>query len=166
MLRHNLIITLSIISLNAFAQPESSVSTIPLMVKSTCEINNPPSSNLYMATKWYRNSSEQKAIYIQTFRLATGEIEKQVKAQKLKPNTWGVVMDIDETILDNSNYQASLVENCSNFSPTTWNNFGKGADKMFRMWGTAAVSGEMYAKYGTHAYVESQVDLTLTICPY
>lgn len=112
MLRRSLIIILSIYSLNAIA-------------KSTCEIDNPPSSNLYMATKWYRDSSEQRAIYIQTFRLATQEIQQQVTEQKLKPKTWGVVMDIDETILDNSNYQVSLVQNCSNFNPTTWDKFVK-----------------------------------------
>ena len=126
MLRRSLVIALSLVSFNAFANVDSSapVPALPL-IKSTCEINNPQSSNLYMATKWYRDSSEQRAIYIQTFRLAAKEIQEQVKMQKLKPKTWGVVMDIDETILDNSDYQESLVENCSNFSPKTWSAFVK-----------------------------------------
>ena len=126
MLRRSLIISLSALSLTAFANnTESSIIVVPATIKPTCEINNPQSSNLYMATKWYRNSSEQRAIYIQTFRLASQEIQKQVKTQKLKAKTWGIVMDIDETILDNSDYQASLVTNCSSFSPVTWDKFVK-----------------------------------------
>ena len=91
--------------------------------QSTCIVGDPVSSNLYMAVKWYRNSSEQKAIYLQIFRLAAQEIQAEVKEKKFKPKTWGVTMDIDETILDNSDYQAMLAAKCASFNPVTWKNF-------------------------------------------
>ncbi|MEN9947081.1 MAG: hypothetical protein RLZZ293_1467 [Pseudomonadota bacterium] len=71
------------------------------------------------AVKWYRNSAEKKALYAQGYNLGTQYVENTVKQQHLKPKTWGVILDIDETILDNSWYFrqcGQLVDSESNFS--------------------------------------------------
>lgn len=54
------------------------------------------------ALKWYRDSSERNAIYREVFFLAENVIKQQVSSEGLKPKQWGVVLDIDETALDNS----------------------------------------------------------------
>ncbi len=66
---------------------------------------------LKQSIKWYRVSAEKKALYRQAFTLGTQYVEKTVKEQNLQPKTWGVILDIDETTLDNSAYFAKYM-NC------------------------------------------------------
>jgi len=57
---------------------------------------------LKKAIKWYRNSAEKKALYLQIFSMGYQYIYATIKKLGLKPKTWGVVLDMDETVLDNS----------------------------------------------------------------
>lgn len=52
--------------------------------------------------KWYRNSAEKKALYNQAYSMGSQYVRLWVKSNNPKPNTWGVILDIDETALDNS----------------------------------------------------------------
>ena len=65
----------------------------------------------YDAVKWYRNSAEVYAHYRQIFLMAGNIIQQKVLAEKLKPHQWGVIFDIDETILNNSrwNYEHDIL---------------------------------------------------------
>jgi len=56
------------------------------------------SSNNYQAVKWYRSSAEKVASYNQVFKIGLD----YVKTHSPKGKAWGVVLDIDETTLDNS----------------------------------------------------------------
>ncbi len=81
---------------------------------------NPLSNQLVNATMWYQQSDEMKAIYLQNFNWAKKIVEmEQIKNQ----NQWklAVVVDIDETMLDNSPYEGMLVKTGTSFSPETWN---------------------------------------------
>src|SRR5262245_55604156 len=51
---------------------------------------------------WVRNSAEYRAITRQTYALAAQAVESKKKAYG---GPWGVVLDVDETVLDNSQYQ-------------------------------------------------------------
>lgn len=66
------------------------------------------------AVHWYRNSAEMRAVYEQTYALATGEL--RALAQGLPRGSWGVIMDVDETLLDNSGY----VVEYGRYTPRTW----------------------------------------------
>src|SRR3989339_798694 len=59
---------------------------------------------LKQAIKWYRDSAEQTALYRQAYNAGTDYVENWVKVKHPQPKTWGVVLDIDETTLDNSWY--------------------------------------------------------------
>ncbi len=59
-----------------------------------------PKPSIQTALKWYRSSAEKNAIYHEIFYLAKNSIEKNIKDNDLKEHTWGVILDIDETILD------------------------------------------------------------------
>lgn len=61
-------------------------------------------ANLQQAVKWYRDSAEKTALYRQAYNVATNYINQWVKTNHPKPKTWGVILDIDETTLDNSWY--------------------------------------------------------------
>lgn len=52
--------------------------------------------------KWYHVSAEKKALYHQAYNVASQKIKHEVKKDKLKKDSWGVILDIDETVLDNS----------------------------------------------------------------
>jgi len=74
----------------------------------------------YYADMWYRDSAERNAIYREVYLLAEQIIKQKVAAQNLKPKQWGIVLDIDETALDNSewNYQHDIQG-----KQQSWNNF-------------------------------------------
>jgi 5'-nucleotidase (lipoprotein e(P4) family) len=66
--------------------------------------NKSPNNELKQAIKWYRDSAEQKALYNQAFGMGSKYINNWVIKNKPKAKTWGVILDIDETTLDNSWY--------------------------------------------------------------
>lgn len=80
---------------------------------SNCDIAKPIDSPLYLATKWYRSSAEMQAAYIQTFKLAE---QKVLAKHKTANKNWGVVLDIDETVLDNSEYEKRILLKTTTFS--------------------------------------------------
>jgi 5'-nucleotidase (lipoprotein e(P4) family) len=69
------------------------------------------------ALHWYRDSAEQRAIYVETFRAA--EAAARAASAGLAPRSWGVILDVDETLLDNSEYEWRL--NGALYSAATWN---------------------------------------------
>ena len=77
----------------------------------------------YVALKWYRDSTERVAQYNQTFTLGMEKINAKIKNKKLKSGSWGVVMDIDETVLDNTEYQKRYALACGEFNPQTLYSF-------------------------------------------
>jgi predicted secreted acid phosphatase len=68
----------------------------------TCVPGDPQSNQIYNAVQWYRDAAESKALYREIFFMAGQSMSQKVQAEQLKPKTWGVVFDIDETLLDNS----------------------------------------------------------------
>ena len=55
---------------------------------------------------WLRNSAEYRAISLQTFRAALAAAERLSAGRAA--GSWGVSVDADETILDNSTYEVEL----------------------------------------------------------
>lgn len=88
-----------------------------------------PDENLN-AVVWMQSALEYEATALQAFRLAqlqleaalkdpgwTAALEQTADAEKLPP---AVIVDVDETVLDNSFYQARMVRDDTAFSPQTW----------------------------------------------
>ncbi len=71
-----------------------------------------------LSLNWYQQSGELKALSYQAFNLAKIAFDN-AKLQGIENPA--VVVDIDETILDNSPYQASLIGQENGFSSETWN---------------------------------------------
>ena len=83
------------------------------------------------AVLWMQRSAEYKAISLQSYRLAemqlesamnnknwTAALEQVGNYQNLPP---AVVLDLDETALDNSAYEAELIQTRQTYSRKTWN---------------------------------------------
>ena len=77
------------------------------------------SDHLINATLWMQHSAEYRAICLQTYKIAKSALAENVKAKQTdKPAA--VVLDIDETVLDNSYYEAYMATEATSFSDSTW----------------------------------------------
>ena len=70
------------------------------------------------AVHWWRNSAEQRAVFVQTYRWA-GERLRELAAREPR-GTWAVIMDADETTLDNSAYQLRRGSQNLGYSSESW----------------------------------------------
>ena len=68
---------------------------------------------------WVRTSAEYRAIFVQTYRAATERVQELARGRA--NGSWGVILDGDETVLDNSEYQRRLFERGARFDINTWN---------------------------------------------
>jgi 5'-nucleotidase (lipoprotein e(P4) family) len=68
---------------------------------------------------WFRNSAERQALSRQTFSFATIQLEEKI-GYRFSKQAWAVVLDADETILDNSQFQKESFEQNLAFSPDRW----------------------------------------------
>ena len=86
------------------------------------------------ATAWVQLSAEYHAIALQTYRMATEHLQEAVankswsavpsQSESLQANPrdmpMAVVLDLDETVMDNSGFQAEMIQKGTQFSPTAW----------------------------------------------
>jgi 5'-nucleotidase (lipoprotein e(P4) family) len=68
--------------------------------------------------RWVRESAEWRAIARQTWRLATERVEALASGRAA--GSWAVILDADETVLDNSEYQRRLAERGARYADSTW----------------------------------------------
>jgi len=74
--------------------------------------------HLMMATLYHQHAAECKALYYQAFNLAKMMLDKDLANKKLKGKR-AVVVDIDETILDNSPFEAAMMSRHAAY-PEDW----------------------------------------------
>ena len=93
-----------------------------------------PHNDMLLATLWTQRSIEFKGNALTVFALArirldealadkswtASPAEQKADYQNLPP---AVILDIDETLLDNSRYQVWMLKNNQSFSTKTWNQF-------------------------------------------
>ena len=78
------------------------------------------SKDLVNATVWMQNAGEYKALTLQAYQLAEKRLaEILVEDKTAKPKA--IVLDIDETVLDNSPYQAWQIMHKKDFNQADWN---------------------------------------------
>lgn len=62
---------------------------------------------LLNAVAWYQHSGEMQALYFQGFNIARERVDMALKSMIMQP--LAVVVDIDETMLDNSPYETEVI---------------------------------------------------------
>jgi 5'-nucleotidase (lipoprotein e(P4) family) len=75
----------------------------------------PAEGALPLEVRWYRTSAEARGIYLQTYRAAAERL-REVIAAGAPASPWTVVMDADETVLDNSLYEERIARQRLPFS--------------------------------------------------
>ena len=71
-----------------------------------------------MATNWYQTSGEARALYLQGYNIATQRLKEYLKTPHTKP--YSIVLDLDETVLDNSPYQAENIILGRGYDSKSW----------------------------------------------
>lgn len=121
--------------------------TVVVLLLNGCSITARPKSashNNLNSVLWVQTSAEYKANSLQAYNAAanivdkarndkswTAILEQGSNFARLPP---AVIMDIDETVLDNSQYQAQLVLDNGRFNPASW-------DQWLAMGAATAVPG-------------------------
>jgi len=71
-----------------------------------------------LSVRWFRASAERRALYFQSYRMAATAIER--RSAGLPLGSWAVILDADETVIDNSPYEQELAERRVSYSEPTW----------------------------------------------
>jgi 5'-nucleotidase (lipoprotein e(P4) family) len=67
---------------------------------------------------WARTSAEHTALFLQTFRAAGDRVAELARGRA--SGSWAVIVDADETLVDNSEYQRRLHGSGARFDSLTW----------------------------------------------
>ena len=91
---------------------------------------SPPTENLPLAELWTQTSAEHAALCLQAYNVAADQFERWAPLFQKRDDglaylpgsdkPLAVILDLDETVLDNSGYQAFLYENNTSYNSTTW----------------------------------------------
>lgn len=84
--------------------------------------NTPIREHTISALLWQQNSAEYKALCYQSFNIARRNLEN-LKSSEGKP--YAIITDIDETVLDNSPYNAMQIEKDKDYEKEDWIEWGK-----------------------------------------
>ena len=76
------------------------------------------SQQLPTGIRWFAAAAEQRAAYVQAYRLATSAIERA--AQGRAAGSWAVILDADETTIDNSPYEIQQARLGVPYDSVTW----------------------------------------------
>jgi len=77
------------------------------------------SDQLLYSTLWFQRAAERRALSYQAFNIAKLRLNNMLMEIDSGKHP-AIVVDIDETMLDNSSYEAKLIETKSNYTPATW----------------------------------------------
>ena len=72
--------------------------------------------------RWVVKSKEYIAICNQTYQKASVQLDNIIKRKKNIKNL-AIVMDLDETVLDNSQYQVEITNKGESFNMKSWSNW-------------------------------------------
>lgn len=116
-MKHALLSVLAIALAGCASTAAPGARTAPAATNPAATVNGGSSTDsIPLALRWYRASAEQRALFVQTYRNATDAVQQLAGAQAGK--AWGVIMDADETVLDNSMYQQS--RGGRGYTPDSW----------------------------------------------
>ena len=82
-----------------------------------------PTNKLSTAVKWYNDSAEKNALYLQIFRLAKPVLDANKQKLVTDGAGCGVVFGIDQTLLDNTPYQVALERSHTSFNLDSWGRY-------------------------------------------
>lgn len=110
-------VALALATLTACTCPRQTATPTPAPVPAA--VSYPTNEHTVQAVLWVQRSGEYRALCHQAFNLARRALDEELKASPA-PKKRAVVVDVDETVLDNSPYQARLVKTRQSYATATW----------------------------------------------
>ncbi|GLB54144.1 5'-nucleotidase, lipoprotein e(P4) family [Neptunitalea chrysea] len=102
-----------------------------LLVLSSCcqqktveqEIEITENQNEYnlQAVLYQQRAAENKALYYQAYNTAKLQLDVVLNSKRIEGKPLAIITDIDETVLDNSAYNAQLILDNTGYSKESWN---------------------------------------------
>lgn len=112
------------------------------------------------ATRWVRDSIEYHTLTHQVYAGATRAVQETIAAEGLKKKDhFVVVVDVDETILDNSPYQLQMGAYGTSFEPASWNAWCERREAI-PVPGAAAFIASVHEAGGKVAFVTNRHEVT------
>jgi 5'-nucleotidase (lipoprotein e(P4) family) len=87
-------------------------------VRSSARVPSARPAPLPAAVRWVRGSAEYQGLLRQAYTVATDRLARLTRG--LPAGRWGVILDADETVLDNSLYEERRAAAHRAFSDATW----------------------------------------------
>lgn len=105
---------------------------------------------------WYRTAAEQRALFEQVYAWAGARVEEA--ARRLPAGAaWGVILDADETVLDNSAYQVRRARLGLGYTEDSWNEWVR-EEAATALPGAAAFVAKVKSLGGHVAIVTNRVE--------
>jgi len=80
------------------------------------------------AVLWQQTAGERRALSYQAFNLARMMLDRDLTMNRGNRKPRAVIVDLDETILDNSRYEGMLLQNRVNYNQKDWTDWCNRAD--------------------------------------
>lgn len=74
---------------------------------------------------WQQNAAEFRALSYQSYALARMQLDRILADKQYTGKKLAIVADLDETVLDNSRYNAMMIEKDIQYSKSTWTEWGE-----------------------------------------
>jgi 5'-nucleotidase (lipoprotein e(P4) family) len=108
-----------------------------------------------MALVWMQASAEYRELCYQAYNLAEMIVDKALAAAKPHDNPLAIICDLDETLLDNSAYDAGFIGRNDAYSGKTWTQWEMAAQAK-AMPGAAEFLNDVQAKHVEIFYVTNR----------
>ena len=108
---------------------------------------------------WIRTSSDYVGTVLETYKAATARVE--AVSATLPSGSWAVILDADETVLDNSQYQLERAQAGAGYSEESWAAWVKRREAT-PLPGVAAFLSRVHALGGRIAIVTNRLQ---SVCP-
>lgn len=77
-------------------------------------------THLEAAVLWQQSSGERRALSYQTFTLARMLLDRDLRANRLGKMKRAIIVDVDDTVLDNAAFEAGLIRNHRPYKSSSW----------------------------------------------
>lgn len=93
------------------------------------ETSKDDQKSLLVSVLWFQKSAEMRALFLQAYNTASRILEEKIRTAG-GSGPYAVIMDLDETVLDNSPYEVYLIKNNMPFTDSLWKRWvGKASAK-------------------------------------
>lgn len=87
-------------------------------------------NEMTMAVSWMQNAAEYRGLCYQAYNTALAQVKRAAAAHKAGQKPLAIVLDADETVLDNSAYQAGRIGTNNDYTTKEWTKWVNAAEAL------------------------------------